>query len=519
MMENVKYPIGLQNFAKLRQGGYLYVDKTSYISNLIETGNYVFLSRPRRFGKSLLISTIEAYFSGERQLFEGLAIDRLRPEPWEKFPVVHLDLSGENYNSVEALESSLDYFIAEQQQKFGVEIEADTISQKFQSLVKGIYFKYKKEVVILIDEYDNPLTSAINNPELQTEFREILYGFYSSLKKLDPYIRFCMITGITKYGHLSVFSGLNNLEDISLSDEYAGICGITDAELDENFQYGIKALATKLSISESETKARLKDYYDGYHFSAAMLDIYNPFSVLSALSAKKISDYWFRSGVPTILMKLLNRESLDVSRINGSLASESSLYTISADSVNPIALFYQTGYLTIKAWNEADQLFTLGYPNKEIETGFYKSVLKVYGGDDDPGILISKLKNSLQDGRPEEFIKELRVFFADVPYDLRKNLQGYENYYHSLFYVLVKVIGLDVKAEYHTSEGSIDMVVETADYTYIIELKINGKAEDAMEQINQKSYCIAFEASGKTIIKIGLGFAERTHTIDSYIIE
>lgn len=517
-MEQLKYPIGIQTFSKLREGNYIYIDKTEYLYKLVQGSPYVFLSRPRRFGKSLLMSTLESFFKGERQYFKDLAIDKLMPEQWESYPVLHFDLSGATYSSAEVVEKRLQLIMNFFEEKFNLAHTSGSATDRFITIVHSITRITGKKVVILIDEYDNPITSAIGNIELQNQFRDILYGFYSCLKMLDSEIRFCMLTGITKYGHLSVFSGLNNLNDISLLPEYGGICGITEEELRHTLHQGVGMLAKREGFTIEETYIELKNYYDGYHFSQSLLDVYNPFSLLNSLSNGHLSDYWFQSGVPTLLMKSLKSSAIDFSKISGSHASESLLNNISADRVEPLALLYQTGYLTIINYNRRHRIYTLDYPNKEITDGLMNSVLRVYGNTDNSELLVYNYQQLLRNGDIKEFVAELTRFFAKVPYDLRKNVEKFENYYHSLFYVIVKLLGMDIKAEYHTSEGSIDILIETDRYIYIIELKMHGNARGAIQQIEERDYAAQFKGDSRQIFKVGLGFSSATHTIDSFII-
>ncbi len=519
MSETLNYPIGLQSFSEIRQGGYVYIDKTQYIVSILQNGKYKFLSRPRRFGKSLLVSMLESFFKGERYLFKGLAVDFLIPEEWEKHPVIHLDFSGEGYSTLEVLENKLDSSLEKYETELGLPHTDYTFSERFRRIVRELHKKFGKRVVVLIDEYDNPITSSIGDSKLQEIIRITLYGFYSSLKSLDDHIHFCLLTGVTKYGHLSVFSGLNNLMDISYMNEFAGICGITEDEIHVNLDNGVKNLASEEGINTEEAYSLLKEWYDGYHFSKSMIDVYNPFSLINALARNEVSDYWYRTGTPTILIRTLQEQSFDISQLNGARASEDMLSNVSALNFNPLALFYQTGYLTIKDYDKKSRLFTLGYPNKEIESGLMDSVLNDWAKITDSKVFVSDLCELLERGKTEEFIKRLKSFFADIPYDLRRNVDHYENYYHTIFYVLLRLIGMDADAEYHTSEGSIDVVIKTANYIYIIELKINGTASYAMNQINGNHYHIPFTSDKRKLIKVGIGFAEVTHTIDSYLIE
>lgn len=373
-MKEIKYPIGRQDFKTLRKDGCLYVDKTKYISRLVSYDKYVFLSRPRRFGKSLLVTTIESFFLGQREYFVGLDIDRLIPEEWGEFPVVHLDFSAHNYNSVEVVRNAIDSALSRYEKSLDLTDIPKEFSNRFENIIMEMNRVTGRGVVVLVDEYDNPITSAIGNSTLQEEIRNILHSFYSVLKRLDRYLRFCMLTGVTKYGKMSVFSGLNNLRDISSMDEYAGICGVTEQELRENFDSGVAGLAEKYNISIEETYQLLKSNYDGYHFSESMLDIYNPYSIINALANSKVDNYWFVTGTPTLLIKLLETNDIDLETINGAESTMANLGNISTFDVNPLALFYQTGYLTLKAYDREENLYLLGFPNKEVESSFMRSM-------------------------------------------------------------------------------------------------------------------------------------------------
>lgn len=517
-MEAREYPIGMQSFEAIRRGQYVYVDKTSYIPALVRDGKYKFLSRPRRFGKSLLISMLEAYFRGKRELFKGLAIDRIRPEHWDEHVVVHFDLSGEDYGSADVLRKNLSGILDTYESELGIEPSDYSISYRFKRIAKELYERSGRGIVILIDEYDNPITSAIGNERLQDELRDILYGFFSSFKQLDTYISFCMLTGVTKYGKMSVFSGLNNLRDISFDDEFAGICGITEEELHGNFQPGVEKLAARLNMGVGEAYGLLKASYDGYHFSPEMLDVYNPFSIINALATSAIRNYWFDTATPTLLIKLLEYNDFDMRELNGGEASLSELGNISYNASDPKALFYQTGYLTIKGYDSEYDTYILGFPNKEVESGFMDNLLQAYTRDETMSVVRNMLR-ALRAGDPEEFINRLCAYLAGIPYDLRKNVSKYENYYHTIFYAIFSLLGVDVNAEYHTSQGSIDLIIRTKDFIYILELKINGTASDAMAQIHDRQYARQFATDGRRIILIGLGFSRKTNNIESRAIE
>lgn len=516
---NLIYPIGSQSFEKIRESGRIYVDKTEYIYRLLNAGDYIFLSRPRRFGKSLLISTLEAFFRAKRHLFKGLAIDRLIPEEWTAHPVIHFDLSGNNYTSVDTVNNAISTILDRYEKETGISEINRELSIRFGNIIRKMHEQTGQKVVILIDEYDNPITSAVDEPELQNKIRNILYGFYSTIKSSDPHIRFCMLTGVTKYGKLSVFSGLNNLRDISFLNTYAGICGVTEDELRTVLRPGIEEFANSKGISFEDACGLLKFNYDGYHFSEAMLDIYNPFSLMSALASNEIYEYWYETGTPTMLIKLLKSSDMDIRHLSGMKASRMTLSNISQDKLTPASLFYQTGYLTLKDYDAEDELFTLGFPNREVERGFLRSLLPYYTHNEDCEFFITRLRKELSDGNPEAFIHSLSAFLADIPYDLRKNVSRYENYYHTIFYTIFRLIGLNITCEYHTSQGSIDILLKTRNFTYVIELKIDGDADDALAQILDKGYADAFIDDRHGTFAIGLGFSKSTHNIcDSRIM-
>lgn len=520
MGKTLKYPVDSANFRNIRENGYLYVDKTEYIYKLKAGGTYYFLARPRRFGKSLFLDTIAEYFKGNRELFKGLAIYSLQPEEWDSYPVLRFNLSTTAYEKPDDLLSSLNTCIGRYEKEYDIEASGSLVYNRFENLIRKASETTGKKVVILIDEYDAPLSSTIGNSELQEAYRNQLHGFYSVLKGAEEYIRFCFLTGVTRYGKVSVFSGLNNLNDITFDCQYSGICGITKEELKKYYEEGIREFADKKSLTLDEAYELLKFNYDGYHFNYSMLDIYNPFSINYALYKQEISDYWCKSGVPTILSKTLLENDFDVEKLNGKKVTQSSLIDLSVYAVDPIPLFYQTGYLTIKGYEERRQRYTLGYPNREVEAGILSNILKVYThAKDDHRALVFDMEDALEDGNPKEFIKILTAFLSSIPNQLHKFVDKYENFYHTIFYCLTMLIGLDVKAEYSTSEGFIDIVIKTAEYIYVIELKVNGSAEDAMHQMEEMNYAAPFASDRRKLIKIGIGFSKETHNIKSYIIE
>lgn len=521
MEKEIFYPVTIANFKKIREGGFIYVDKTSYLHKLLESKeSYFFLSRPRRFGKSVLVSTMQEFFRGNRPLFAGLDIDRLRPQAWEKHPVLRLDLSGSSYLQKSDLSTALSDMLEEYEMEYAITKISSNLSSRFEKIIRTACNKSGRQVVILIDEYDSPLTSAIGDEELHEFFRQQLYGFYSVLKKTEEYIKFCFLTGVTRYGKLSVFSGLNNLEDISFLDDYAGICGITEAELHTFYDEGIGRYAEEKGLSKEEVYSRLKFYYDGYHFTESLLDIYNPYSLNRALKYRKIQDYWSDSGTPTLFIRMLMTHDYDLDKLNGAVVSQTELSDLDSYTSDPIPLFFQTGYLTLKAFDEADQIFTLGYPNREVESGILRNVLKIYNPQDSGALAktLLEMKRTLQKGEPDKFITCLKTYFASIPPDLKKRVSQYENYYHTVIYCLLTLLGLETLAEYGTGAGYIDLTIHTQDSIYVIELKLNGTASEAMAQIERKNYCAPFALDSRQLIRIAIGFSKKEQNISDYII-
>lgn len=520
-MSKPRYPISTASFEKIRKGNYLYVDKTDFVYSLVSEPGFYFLARPRRFGKSLLISTIEAFYKGKRDLFEGLNIYTLLPEEdWQEYPVLHLDLSATAYLNDHSLLDLLDTYLSKWEEEYNIIPSQNTIYSRFSILIDAIHSRWEKGLVILIDEYDSPLTNSMGNEALMNTLREQLYGFFSILKAKDSIVEFCMLTGVTKYGKISVFSGLNNLNDISLDNQYAAICGITEKELHSFFHDGVETLAQAEQWTIEDTYRQLKDNYDGYHFSKSLVDVYNPYSIIKALSKSEISDYWINSGIPSLLSRTIVDLNYDLSKLTGFQVTQQDLNNLSIFRKDPAALFYQTGYLTIKSYDRETELFTLGYPNREVERGLLGDIINLYIPEkEDISADITKMRSCLINGNPEEFIERLNAFLAGIPSKLRINVGNYENYYHTIFYCVTSLIGLNISTEFNTSKGFIDILITTPNYIYIIELKINGTAKDAMRQIENIKYAAQFAFENKEIFRIGIGFSKTTHNIESYIIE
>ena len=514
----MKYPIGIQNFKSLREEGYVYVDKTLRIYNLIGEGKYYFLSRPRRFGKSLLLSTLKAYFEGQRELFKGLAIEQLE-KVWRQYPVLYLDLNAEKFTSTSALESLLDENLRRWEQEYDITQIEQTFAGRFRSVIRQALNTTGNKVVILVDEYDKPLLQAIDNPSLQSDYRDILKAFYGNLKSCDEYIRFAMLTGVSKFSHVSIFSDLNNLTDISLDRRYADICGITSDEIDHCFTEGIDNIAKHTENTAEEVKEHLRQMYDGYHFSKEMaVDIYNPFSLLNALSSGNIDNYWFSTGTPTFLVKLLRAGNYDLQSFSTgelttrTLASKESIYD------EPIALFYQTGYLTIKGYDREFSSYRLGFPNREVEESFLHFLLPSYvgGSSDRSDSCLEHLVKDLRRGDIEGFLQRMQSFFAGTPYELIRDV---ENHYQNVMFTVCRLMGYYTVAEYHTSRGRIDMVVATQQYRYVFEFKFDGTAQQALAQIESREYALPFIKDEKEIVKVGVNFSSETRNIDNWVVK
>lgn len=526
-MSEIKYPIGIQTFETIINDGYIYVDKTAYIHKLISEGKYYFLSRPRRFGKSLLLSTLEALFKGKRELFKGLAIDKLDWD-WASHEVLHLDLNVMFYNDDTSLVSILDRHLTEWEEKYGISSSSNTYN-RFVSIIKKAYEISGRGVVILIDEYDKPLLTAIDNPELQKSYRRQLQGFYGVLKSMDQYIKFGLLTGVTRFSKVSIFSGLNNLEDISLQPQYNAICGITENELTSYFKTSMEDMAESENVVIDEIHDELKDNYDGYHFANTKEDIYNPFSLLNTFKSKMFGSYWLSTGTTSSLLEVLNVNTYPIQELEGCRATGTTLSGADIFLTDPIPFFFQTGYLTIKGYDREFKEYTLGFPNREVSEGFNDLVLKIWMKSSEPTTLISDFVRDVRTGKADEFMKKLQSFFASIPYDHAKDGKAiYDNegirgdkeiHYQNVMYVIMKLMGFHTTTEYRTSNGRIDMTIDTNDYIYIMEFKIDSNAEEALHQINDKGYALPFKNGHKKIIKIGANFDTKTRRLEDFIIE
>jgi hypothetical protein len=464
----------------------------------------------------MLISTLHAYFDGKRELFDGLAIAELEKD-WIKYPVLHLDLNVGEYRTKDALRDKLSMHINGWENLYGKNEYEKSLGDRFAGVICRACEKTGQRVVILVDEYDKPIIQAIDNEKLQNDYRSTLKGFYGALKSMDRYIKFAFLTGVTKFGKVSVFSDLNNLMDISMDREYAGICGITDEEIDTLFAPYVARLADELDISVPEAREELRQHYDGYHFCKKSVGIYNPFSLLNTFQKRELNDYWFETGTPSYLVYLLKKHNYNLEKMATAIVGDSVLNSIDPQSTNPIPVIYQSGYLTIKEYYPRFRTYRLGFPNKEVEEGFMNFLLPYYTPlrSDESDFNIQEFVSEIEAGRVDDFMRRLSSFFADTPYELVKDL---ENHYQNVLFIVAKLLGFYVRAEYHTSQGRIDMVVQTADHTYVMEFKLDGTAEEALQQINDKGHTLPFECDGRQLVKIGVNFSSATRNIEKWIV-
>ncbi len=514
------YPIGIQTFERIRKEDKLYIDKTEYIYRMAHTsGTYFFLGRPRRFGKSLLVTTMQSYFEGKKELFKGLAIEKLEKE-WMEYPVLHFDMSGGKHMDKEQLEEYLDYRLQEEEKKWGVTKPVKGANNRLIDLINTAYEKSGKQVVVLIDEYDAPMLDVVHEKEQLDMLRNMMRNFYSPLKYSEAKLRFVFLTGITKFSQVSIFSELNNIINISMSDEYAGICGITKEELLTQMSEDIDELAKSQELTREETIAELKENYDGYHFSAKSPDVYNPFSLLNCFSTREFGAYWFSSGTPTYLIKMMRKFKVMPTNIS-KMYAKSSAFDAPTENMTAITpLLYQSGYLTIKGYDKFSKLYTLDLPNKEIKVGLFESLLPNYlegmfaqNGD----VAIAQMSVLIRQDNMDGALQLLQTFLGTVPYC---NVTNYEGHYQQMLYIIFSLLtGYVVDVEVHTPKGRLDIVMLTHTRLYIIELKLNKNAQAALQQINLKNYAQRFALCGKPVSKVGINFDSTTGNIEDWVIE
>ncbi len=530
-----KLPIGIQSFKVLRNDRYLYVDKTEYLFRLVQSGRVYFLSRPRRFGKSLFLSTLAAYFLGQKELFKDLYLEKAEEEQaefeqraaWEAYPVLYLDFNTGNYIESDELGMNLNGHLCKWEKLYGVEPSEQNFALRFAGVITRACQQTGKQVVILVDEYDKPLLQTMGvNETLNEQYRNTLKAFYSVIKTCDQYIRFAFLTGVTKFSKISIFSDLNNLRDISMEKQYAGICGITQAELEANFQPEIQALASEQDLTYQQTVTTLKQWYDGYCFSPAGDNMYNPFSVLNAFVKERFGSYWFSTGTPTFLVNYLKEAHYFIPDLDGNVElNESGLETYRAMTENALPILFQSGYLTIIGYIKEARLYKLGFPNDEVRYGFLENLLPAYSSLPlgDTGKSVWQFVQDIREGKVDSFMERMRSIIAGIPYDnfTEENMKLREQNYQTAVYLVFALMGQFVQTEVHCGTGRADCVVYTADTIYIFEFKLsgNGTAEDALNQIKEKEYAAKYLTDGKKIVLIGAGFDEKTRTIKDWKVE
>lgn len=501
------YPIGIQTFERIRKEDKFYIDKTEYVYRMTHTdGTYFFLSRPRRFGKSLLVSTFQSYFEGKKELFEGLAIEKLEKE-WNEYPVLHFDLSKGKHMEKEQLNRYLLDIIEKQEARFDCMSNKIDVNIRLDDLINAVYQKTGKQVVVLIDEYDAPLLDVAHEKEKLDELRNTMRNFYSPLKGNESMLRFVFMTGITKFSQLSIFSELNNITNVSMDEPYAGICGITKEEMLTQMSDDIDALAKHLELSREETIQELKDHYDGYHFTWPSPDIFNPYSLLNCFAKQDLRAFWFESGTPVYLINMMRKFKVLPSMLGRMRAKASSFDAATEKMTSLLPLLYQSGYSTIKGYEKKTRVYTLDIPNREIFIGLYESLLPGYvqSESDEGKVVIADISTYLEDKDMEGALQLLADFLATVPYCANTD---YEGHYQQMFYIIFALLtDYNIIVEQHTAKGRIDITMETADTIYVMELKFNKSAQGALDQINDKHYAQAFALKNKEIVKVGLNFS------------
>ena len=516
--KEILYPIGVQTFGKVIEGGYLYIDKTGYVYDLAQKYSYIFLSRPRRFGKSLLSSTFHSYFAGEKELFEGLKAGELETE-WKKHPVLHFDMSTAKHMSESQLLSELNIKLLDYERIYGKVAAETEINQRFAGLVQRAVAQTGEKAVVIIDEYDAPLLDVMNDREKLSPMRQIMRNFYSPIKSLDPYLRFVFITGINKFAQLSIFSELNNLMNISMIPEYSAICGISQTELETNFQEPAKKLADDQGISVPEAFALLKENYDGYHFCEKSEDIYNPYSLMKCFATRSFGSYWYESGTPTYLVERLERHPIDERALDEMSGISLDTFDVSPElSDDSIPMLYQTGYLTIKSYDKTFDSYTLGYPNKEVRNGFLKSLLARYRSQDPlSASFVLQFCLALRNGDIDAAMTRMQTYMSAIPNDLENKT---EKHYQTIIYLIFSLLGYYIHTEVKSAVGRADAVCVTDDAVYVFEFKVDSSAEAALRQIDDRGYMIPFRnETGKKLVKVGVNISTSTRSLDDWLVE
>ena len=512
-----RYPVGIQDFPTIREMNYYYADKTGLMYNLVQEYNFVFLSRPRRFGKSLLVSTLASYFEGRKELFRGLKIEKQEKE-WRKYPVIHLSFASVKEVEIGKIRSNVDKCIGEMERKYGVVCNSESFSDRMMALINGCYEKSGEKVVVLIDEYDAPLLNVLHDEETVKQVRQLMRTVFAPLKDCGPRMRFLFITGITKFSQLSIFSELNNLENISMLPRFATLCGITRNDMETVFAQGIEDLQQELDLSRTEIIDRLRQMYDGYHFSRNAEGVYNPFSLCKAFKDKELKQHWFATGTPSFIVEMLQRFKTDITKIDGEEAMSTQFDIPTEEMQSVLPLFYQSGYITIKDYDKETDIYTLGYPNKEVRLGINNILLPFYVSRDTDVVYNNLLRISrfLKSGDLDTALQTLKVYLKQVPYQENANSEGH---YTSMLYVVFSLLGFHVESQVRTSDGRIDIVLKTPTCVYVMELKIDRPAKDALAQINTKDYLLPYSLDGRQLVKVGLSFSTQTRTLEDWTVE
>ena len=524
MEKQSKLPIGIQSFEKLRTEDFLYVDKTKFVYELAKKGLPYFLSRPRRFGKSLLVSTLEAYFLGKKELFKGLYIydeEEKSENPWQMYPVLKFALASGEFTNENGLRRKLNETLKDFEEKYGLVNDAEDLPNRFKNALKNAFAKTGKKVVVLVDEYDTPLLRNLGENEVQEKENRTLYkAFFATLKDYDDYLRFVFFTGVTKFSKVSIFSDLNQLQDITLSPNFDSICGITQEELEEKFEPEIEQMAQKLGITKDECLIGLKKRYDGYHFSANGTDIYNPFSLMNAFANNKFGNYWFETGTPTFLVKKLEEIKFDVHKFDENIkVSESEITDYRPENKNPVPLLYQSGYLTIKSYNQRQESYKLGFPNGEVKYGFLNALAPAYLkiDDDTSNFNVDILDDAVEEGDTDGMKDYFTALFAVLPYPASGDTEIIiEQNFQNVIYLSLLILGKYARTEVHSARGRADCVIETDDFVYVLEFKRDASAKEALEQIEKQGYALPYKSDRRKLFKIGVNFDTKIRNISEW---
>lgn len=528
MEQKRKYPIGIQTFSEIIRGGYVYVDKTDLVWNLVHYGKYIFLSRPRRFGKSLLSSTLNSYFSGERELFEGLKIMDLEQE-WRRYPVLHLDLSmAKNKDNADELRQALTFLMRDMREVFGGDPQEQTPGQCLSGLIKRASQRSEYgQVSIIIDEYDAPLLDVLHEDKRLDEMRKVMQEFYQPLKALEAKVKFCFITGITKFSQLSIFSTINNIKNVSLLPRFSAICGITEQEVKSVFDYDIREMGASLGYTPEAMFQKIKERYDGYHFSSVSADIYNPYSLLNAFCDKMLSNYWFESGTPTFLIRQMQHFHTDIMSLDRLDVPSSAFDQPTEAMINALPLLYQSGYLTIKDFDREGEIYTLSIPNQEVRIGYIQGLLPSYVGLDSSLVQAGfalKFWRALKRGDIDQAMREMQAYLASLPYvegfkQKLKDAATAEGFYEYSMYLIFSTLNFYVRTQVKCAGGRVDMVVWMPDTIYVFELKVSDLAQSALEQIDTKGYAIPYQTDGRRVVKVGVKMNTETRTVEDWKVK